>query len=127
MVVRSGAIDHESLLERLQKVFQTLRGADDLGFRDDVARGCAPRDASSRRVPGLGARPRPRHADTDTDTDTDTIIGAVRADFGGVSQQAVYDVLRALTTAGLVRRIPPTGSAAQSSHHETHQQAAHRE
>jgi hypothetical protein len=26
-----------------------------------------------------------------------------------------------------VRRIPPTGSAARSSHHETHQQAAHRE
>jgi Fur family ferric uptake transcriptional regulator len=45
--------------------------------------------------------------------DTDTIIGAVRADFGEVSHQAVYDVLRALTAAGLVRRIQPTGSNAR--------------
>ncbi len=41
--------------------------------------------------------------------DTDSIIGAVRADLGEVSHQAVYDVLRALTTAGLVRRIQPSG------------------
>ncbi|MDQ1743174.1 MAG: Fur family transcriptional regulator, stress-responsive regulator [Pseudonocardiales bacterium] len=45
--------------------------------------------------------------------DTDSIIGAVRADFGEVSHQAVYDVLRALSTAGLVRRIEPAGSAAR--------------
>lgn len=45
--------------------------------------------------------------------DTDTLIGAVRADLGEVSHQAVYDVLRALTTAGLVRRIQPTGSVAR--------------
>jgi Fe2+ or Zn2+ uptake regulation protein len=45
--------------------------------------------------------------------DTDSIIGAVRADLGVVSHQAVYDVLRALTTAGLVRRIQPTGSVAR--------------
>ena len=42
--------------------------------------------------------------------DTDQIIGAARADLGEVSHQAVYDVLRALTTAGLVRRIEPAGS-----------------
>lgn len=42
--------------------------------------------------------------------DTDAIIGLVRADLGDVSKQAVYDVLRALTTAGLVRRIEPAGS-----------------
>jgi Fur family ferric uptake transcriptional regulator len=30
-----------------------------------------------------------------------------------VSHQAVYDVLRALTTAGLLRRIQPTGSVAR--------------
>jgi Fe2+ or Zn2+ uptake regulation protein len=30
-----------------------------------------------------------------------------------VSQQAVYDVLRALTAAGLVRRIEPAGSVAR--------------
>jgi len=45
--------------------------------------------------------------------DTDTLIGAVRADLGGVSHQAVYDVLRALTTAGLVRCIQPKGSVAR--------------
>jgi Fur family transcriptional regulator, stress-responsive regulator len=45
--------------------------------------------------------------------DTDSIIGAARSDLGEVSHQAVYDVLRALTTAGLVRRIQPTGSVAR--------------
>lgn len=45
--------------------------------------------------------------------DTDSIIGAVRADLGGVSHQAVYDVLRVLTEAGLVRRIQPPGSVAR--------------
>jgi Fur family ferric uptake transcriptional regulator len=45
--------------------------------------------------------------------DTDSIITAVRADLGDVSHQAVYDVLRALHTAGLVRRIQPSGSVAR--------------
>jgi Fur family ferric uptake transcriptional regulator len=45
--------------------------------------------------------------------DTDSIIGTVRADMGEVSTQAVYDVLRALTAAGLVRRIEPAGSVAR--------------
>jgi Fur family ferric uptake transcriptional regulator len=45
--------------------------------------------------------------------DTDSIIGAVREDLSEVSHQAVYDVLRALTAAGLVRRIQPTGSVAR--------------
>jgi Fur family ferric uptake transcriptional regulator len=45
--------------------------------------------------------------------DTDSIIGIVRAGLGGVSHQAVYDVLRALTTAGLLRRIEPPGSVAR--------------
>ncbi|MCP3803508.1 transcriptional repressor [Allokutzneria sp. A3M-2-11 16] len=45
--------------------------------------------------------------------DTDTIIGVVREDLGAVSHQAVYDVLRALTTAGLLRRIEPPGSVAR--------------
>ncbi len=45
--------------------------------------------------------------------DTDSIIGIVRKDLGGVSHQAVYDVLRALTTAGLLRRIEPPGSVAR--------------
>jgi Fur family ferric uptake transcriptional regulator len=45
--------------------------------------------------------------------DTDTLIEAVRAELGEVSTQAVYDILRALTAAGLVRRIEPAGSAAR--------------
>jgi Fur family ferric uptake transcriptional regulator len=45
--------------------------------------------------------------------DTDSILGAVRADLGDVSHQAVYDVLRALTAAGLLRRIQPMGSVAR--------------
>ncbi len=44
--------------------------------------------------------------------DTDSIIGVVRENLGEVSHQAVYDVLRALTAAGLVRRIEPAGSVA---------------
>ena len=45
--------------------------------------------------------------------DTDSILGVVRRDFGDVSHQAVYDVLRALTDTGLVRRLQPTGSLAR--------------
>ena len=45
--------------------------------------------------------------------DTKSIIGSVREDLGDVSQQAVYDVLQALTDAGLVRRIQPSGSVAR--------------
>jgi len=45
--------------------------------------------------------------------DTDSIINAVRADLGEVSRQAVYDVLQAVTAAGLVRRIQPLGSVAR--------------
>ncbi|WAL63853.1 Fur family transcriptional regulator [Amycolatopsis cynarae] len=45
--------------------------------------------------------------------DTDSILGAVRETLGGVSHQAVYDILRALTAAGLLRRIEPPGSVAR--------------
>ena len=45
--------------------------------------------------------------------DTDSVIGAVRRQLPDVSHQAVYDVLRALTAAGLVRRIQPSGSVAR--------------
>lgn len=44
---------------------------------------------------------------------TDQIIGAARRQLGDISRQAVYDVLRALTVAGLVRRIEPAGSVAR--------------
>jgi Fur family transcriptional regulator, stress-responsive regulator len=45
--------------------------------------------------------------------DTDSIINVVRADLSEVSRQAIYDVLRALTAARLVRRIQPTDSVAR--------------
>jgi Fur family transcriptional regulator, stress-responsive regulator len=43
----------------------------------------------------------------------DDIDKAVRAELGSISRQAVYDVLGALTEAGLVRRIQPAGSPAR--------------
>jgi len=45
--------------------------------------------------------------------DTESLLGVVREELPGVSHQAVYDVLRALTGAGLVRRIQPSGSVAR--------------
>ena len=45
--------------------------------------------------------------------DTESLIGVVRTLTGAVSHQAVYDVLRVLTTAGLVRRFEPAGSVAR--------------
>lgn len=45
--------------------------------------------------------------------DTDSIVEVVRENLGAVSTQAVYDVLRALTAARLVRRIEPAGSVAR--------------
>jgi Fur family ferric uptake transcriptional regulator len=44
---------------------------------------------------------------------TDVVIDATRRDLGKVSHQAVYDVLSALTTAGLVRRLQPMDSVAR--------------
>jgi Fur family ferric uptake transcriptional regulator len=49
----------------------------------------------------------------DPHADTFSIIGRVREQLGGVSQQAVYDVLNALTDAKLLRRIQPRGSVAR--------------
>ncbi|MBL7500782.1 transcriptional repressor [Frankia sp. CNm7] len=59
------------------------------------------------RVAVLGAVYAHPHADTDS------IIGAVRGELPEVSHQAVYDSLRVLTAAGLVRRIQPSGSVAR--------------
>ncbi|GAC1435867.1 MAG: Fur family transcriptional regulator [Solirubrobacteraceae bacterium] len=69
------------------------------------------RDASLRvtrpRLAALAAVHRHPHADTTS------IIGFVRDDLGEVSPQAVYDVLGALTAAGLLRRIEPPGLVAR--------------
>ena len=45
--------------------------------------------------------------------ETESIIAVVRDRLGEVSHQAVYDVLRALTGAGLLRRFHPDGSVAR--------------
>lgn len=50
---------------------------------------------------------------TSPHADVDTIASGVRHRIGSVSTQAVYDVLRALTTARLLRRIEPAGSPAR--------------
>jgi len=41
----------------------------------------------------------------------DQVAASVRARIGAISTQAVYDVLGALTRAGLLRRIEPAGSS----------------
>lgn len=46
-------------------------------------------------------------------SDTESIFRAARAQLPEVSHQAVYDVLHALTDAGLIRRIQPAGSVAR--------------
>jgi Fe2+ or Zn2+ uptake regulation protein len=43
----------------------------------------------------------------------DDIYGAVRAEIGAISRQAVYDALAVLSDRGLVRRIQPAGSPAR--------------
>lgn len=45
--------------------------------------------------------------------DVDTIAAGARARLGSLSTQAVYDVVHALTDAGLLRRIEPAGSPAR--------------
>ena len=42
-------------------------------------------------------------------TSVDAVVSAVRERLGDGSAQTVYNVLRALTDAGLVRRIEPAG------------------
>ena len=59
------------------------------------------------RTAGLAAVRTLRHADTES------VIDATRAVLPRVSHQAVYDCLRVLTDAGLLRRIQPSGSVAR--------------
>ncbi len=76
-----------------------------LDFRR-MLRGAALR-VTRPRVAVLGAVHAQPHADTES------VIGAVRRSHPEVSHQAIYDVLRALTAAGLVRRLQPSGSVAR--------------
>jgi Fur family ferric uptake transcriptional regulator len=62
---------------------------------------------TQQRVAVLDAVRRLPHADTES------LITAVRTETGEISHQAVYDVLRVLTEAGLVRKIQPLGTVAR--------------
>ncbi|KLL10332.1 Fur family transcriptional regulator [Protofrankia coriariae] len=44
---------------------------------------------------------------------TDSLVGAARGHLPGVSHQAAYDSLRALTATSPVRRVQPSGSVAR--------------
>jgi Fur family ferric uptake transcriptional regulator len=92
-------------LDSFQKVRET-RGVPTTMEFERMLRGAALR-VTRPRVAVLSAVHEDPHADTYS------IIGRVRENLGDVSQQAVYDVLRALTDAGLVRRIQPSGSVAR--------------
>jgi Fur family ferric uptake transcriptional regulator len=52
-------------------------------------------------------------AQTPGHPDVETIADRARAQLGSLSTQAVYDALRALTAAGVLRRIEPAGSPAR--------------
>ncbi len=59
------------------------------------------------RLAVLAALPRGRHLDVET------VAVTARERLGTLSTQAVYDILRALAEAGLVRRIQPAGGPAR--------------
>lgn len=59
------------------------------------------------RLAVLAALPPGRHLDVET------VAATARERLGSLSTQAVYDILRALAAAGLVRRIQPAGGPAR--------------
>ena len=71
-------------------------------LRERGLRVTAPRLAVLEAVADLGGHP-----------DVDEIATRARERLGAISTQAVYDGLRALTDAGLLRRIEPGGSPAR--------------
>src|SRR5690606_2649811 len=80
-----------------------------LGWGHDGHRAAASERAASDRTPARRARRRrtPPHATAET------VLDAVRRELPGLSVQGVYDVLRALSDAGIVRRIEPAGHPAR--------------
>jgi Fe2+ or Zn2+ uptake regulation protein len=92
-------------LDRFQNMWHTP-GVPPISDLERMLRGASLR-ITRPRVAVLAAVHDHPHADTHS------IIGHVRGELGEVSQQAVYDVLRALTDARLVRRIHPPGSVAR--------------
>lgn len=76
-----------------------------------------PRSQDALRAAGLRVTlPRRAVLDgvrADPHADVDTLTRAARERLGSVSVQTVYDVLRVLSEAGLVRRVEPAGSPAR--------------
>jgi Fur family transcriptional regulator, stress-responsive regulator len=76
-------------------------------------------DLARRRLRAVGLRvTRPRLAvlaevAAHPHADVEAIGAGARARLGSLSTQAVYDVVHALTAAGLLRRIEPAGSPAR--------------
>lgn len=62
---------------------------------------------TQQRLAVLAAVHRLAHAETES------VIQTVREENGEISHQAVYDVLKALTEVGLVRKIQPSGTVAR--------------
>ncbi|MFD6884711.1 MULTISPECIES: Fur family transcriptional regulator [unclassified Rhodococcus (in: high G+C Gram-positive bacteria)] len=52
-------------------------------------------------------------AGTHPHADAETIFDTVRTALPGISRQTVYDVLHAMTSRGMLRRIEPSGSHAR--------------
>lgn len=73
---------------------------------EDLLRGAGLR-VTAARVAALHAVGENQHATADA------VLTSVRAELGTVSVQAVYDVLHALSAAGLLRRIEPAGHPAR--------------
>lgn len=71
-------------------------------LRELGLRATATRLAVYRAVLDSGAHP-----------DVEEVAARVRDDIGTISTQAVYDGLRALTDAGMLRRIEPAGNPAR--------------
>lgn len=73
---------------------------------EELLRGAGLR-VTAARVAALRAVGENQHATADA------VLGSVRSELGTVSVQAVYDLLHALTDAGLLRRIEPAGHPAR--------------
>jgi Fe2+ or Zn2+ uptake regulation protein len=95
---------HENLIH--SRKWATLRSVPTTSDFERMLRG-VPLRVTRPRIAVLSAVHEHPHADTAS------IIGVVRGELGEVSHQAVYDVLRVLTAAGLLRCIQPPGATAR--------------
>lgn len=107
--LRSGVYtvaDSRCALELLQKA--SYSGLWYVGGMEEVA--ARIRAAGLRVTPGRVAVF--RAVTVEPHIDADRVAAVARGAIGAMSTQAVYDSLRALTDAGLLRRIEPAGAAA---------------